>query len=84
MSAQGSPPAGGTDPGAAYADSFAAEVQALCRQSVTDAQWSAFLAAATPNPSTPGRAQTLAATKQVTLRRLWNDDSRVAPWAGTA
>lgn len=66
------------------ADSFAAEVQALCEQTVTNAQWSAFLAATTPIPSTPGRAQTLAVTKQDTLRRLWNDDPRVSPWAGTA
>jgi phage/plasmid-like protein (TIGR03299 family) len=66
------------------ADNFAAEVQALCQQSVTNAQWSAFLTATTPIPSTPGRAQTLAATKQDTLRRLWNDDPRVSPWAGTA
>lgn len=66
------------------ADSFAAEVQALCEETVTNAQWSAFLAAAAPIPSKPGRAQTLAATKQDTLRRLWNDDPRVSPWAGTA
>lgn len=66
------------------ADSFAAEVQALCEETVTNAQWSAFLAATTPIPSTPGRAQTLAVTKQDTLRRLWNDDPRVSPWAGTA
>jgi len=66
------------------ADNFTAGVQALCEQSVTDAQWSAFLAATAPIPAKPGRAQTLAVTKQDALRRLWNHDARVSPWARTA
>ena len=66
------------------ADDFSTEVQALCEQTVTDAQWSAFLAATAPIPAKPGRAQTLAVTKQDSLRRLWNHDARVSPWARTA
>ncbi|WP_419995046.1 DUF932 domain-containing protein [Streptomyces boninensis] len=66
------------------ADDFAAEVQRLCRTTVTDRQWTAFLDAHTPRPAEPGRSRTLAERKREVLTRLWSHDSRVAPWQNTA
>ncbi|TDB91211.1 DUF932 domain-containing protein [Actinomadura sp. KC216] len=66
------------------ADDFAAEVTALCRTSVSDTEWNAFLDAHVPMPDEPGRSRTMAENKRDTLARLWNHDNRVAPWKGTA
>lgn len=66
------------------ADDFAAEVRHLCRIEVSRKQWNAFLDLHVPVPEAPGRGRTLAATKRHTLMRLWNHDSRVSLWQGTA
>jgi phage/plasmid-like protein (TIGR03299 family) len=66
------------------ADEFAAEVARLCQVNVTDRQWAAFLDAHAPLPAEPGRARTIAENKRDILVRLWNHDTRVAPWSGTA
>ncbi len=69
---------------------FAAEVAQLCNITVTDAQWQAFLDRHVPPVDTrtgrllEGRALTLANRKRETLDRLYRQDDRVAPWAGTA
>ena len=68
------------------ADGFAAEVEALTAQTVTDREWSRFLDAWT------GRSDALASKRSLTianrtaeeLDQLWQADERVAPWAGTA
>ena len=71
------------------ADDFAAEIAQLCRVSVSDTQWAAFLEAHVPNTTTDGkqlegRAKTIAENKRATLSKLYRHDLRVAPWAGTA
>jgi phage/plasmid-like protein (TIGR03299 family) len=66
------------------ADTFAAEVKALCELSVSDKTWSAFLDLHVELPKEKGRGQTIAITKQDALRRLYRTDERVAPWSGTA
>lgn len=65
------------------ADDFAAEVKALCEVSVTDKAWSAFLNAHAPMPESK-RGQGMADRERQALTRLWNSDTRVSPWKGTA
>lgn len=65
-------------------DAFAAEVEALVRQEVTEKQWRNFtLAYTNPDPNSK-RSKALAATKIDQLDRLWHTDERVEPWRGTA
>ncbi|GAA4100929.1 DUF932 domain-containing protein [Actinomadura miaoliensis] len=66
------------------ADDFAAEVAALCRTTVSDTEWNAFLDAHAPLPDEPGRKRTLAENKRDTLTKLWHHDNRVSPWRNTA
>lgn len=68
------------------ADGFAAEVQALTEQSVSDAHWQRFLDAWTGRRDESGskRALTIANRTAAELDALWRNDERVAPWAGTA
>lgn len=66
------------------ADDFAAEVAQLCRVTVTDRQWTAFLDTHTEITGKTGRARTLADRQRGDLDRLWRHDARVSPWAGTA
>ena len=66
------------------ADEFTAQVEQLCNTTVTDAQFDKFLASLAPIPEEDGRSKTMAENKQATLRKLWNTDTRVAPWRGTA
>lgn len=67
------------------ADDFAAEVAELCRTTVTDRQWRAFLDAHAPvEPGATGRSRTIAENKRETLARMWDHDSRVSPWRNTA
>jgi phage/plasmid-like protein (TIGR03299 family) len=71
------------------ADAFAEEVARLCRIEVTDRQWRAFLDAHVPlsDPAgkrLEGRALTNAENKRITLNKLYTNDIRVQPWAGTA
>ena len=65
------------------ADDFAAEVARLTAVTVSDGDWAQFLDELAPLPS-EGRARTLAQTKRQSLQRLWDHDTRVAPWRGTA
>jgi hypothetical protein len=39
---------------------------------------------ATPLPDQAGRSHTIAEHKRESLTKLWNHDTRVAPWRGTA
>jgi phage/plasmid-like protein (TIGR03299 family) len=71
------------------ADDFAAEVATLCAIDVSRRQWAQFLDRHVPREDPTGkqlegRALTLADTKRAVLQRLYDHDSRVAPWAGTA
>jgi phage/plasmid-like protein (TIGR03299 family) len=72
----------------ATGDDFSAEVKALCETTVTDKQWAAFLEGFAPTTDKgvklQGRSLTMAEHKQDTLRRLYRNDTRVSPWAGTA
>jgi phage/plasmid-like protein (TIGR03299 family) len=67
---------------------FTAQVEELLTVKVTDKQFQAFLDAHTEltdeKREKGGASLTLALNKQDGLRRLWNTDDRVAPWAGTA
>lgn len=69
------------------ADDFSAEVERLSAVRVDDATWERITRELVPMPEDPEkskRAASLAITKRDTLMRLWRDDERVAPWAGTA
>jgi phage/plasmid-like protein (TIGR03299 family) len=66
------------------AEDFAAEVAGLTSVAVSDGDWARFLNELAPLPAQEGRAQTLAQTKREGLQRLWDHDTRVAPWRGTA
>ena len=70
------------------AEDYAAEVKALCEQTVTDRQWYAFLDSYVPmvkdGKPLDGRSRTMAENKRDSLARLYRHDARVAPWAGTA
>jgi phage/plasmid-like protein (TIGR03299 family) len=65
------------------ADDFAAEVQQLCRVTVTDAQWRQFLSAHVSDGDSK-RSQTRASNERAELNRLWDYDERVSPWRNTA
>jgi phage/plasmid-like protein (TIGR03299 family) len=69
------------------ADDFAAQVEALTDQAVTEAQWDRFVAAYTgtdDNTQASRRALTSRREQATTLNRLWTVDERVRPWRGTA
>jgi phage/plasmid-like protein (TIGR03299 family) len=66
------------------ADDFAAEVAQLSAVRVSDGDWARFLDELAPLPDQEGRSRTLAQTKREGLQRLWDHDTRVAPWRGTA
>lgn len=71
------------------ADDFASEVKALTSITVTDKDWDAFLDEIAPltdekGEAKEGRAATMAEKKREEFSSLWNYDSRVAPWKGTA
>ena len=69
-------------------DDFAAEVAELNAWAVTDKEFDDFLATLAPTEQDgkklKGRALTMAESKQTTLRGMWNNDTRVAPWKNTA
>lgn len=65
-------------------DEFAAEVATLTSIVVSDGDWARFLDDIAPLPEDDGRARTLAQTKRDGLQRLWDHDTRVAPWRSTA
>lgn len=66
------------------ADEFTDQVNALLDQAVTDKQWSEFVSKWAGTDSDSKRAVTLAEQRQSTLRTLWTEDERVAPWKNTA
>lgn len=72
------------------AEGFSAEVAALCSVDVSDRAWSKFLDVHVPvaDPKTgdalTGRSLTMAENKRSALTGLWNTDTRVSPWSGTA
>lgn len=71
------------------AEDFMAEIAQLCRTEVTPVQWARFLDLHVPGVDKKGellkgRSLTMADNKRDGLKRLWNHDLRVSPWAGTA
>lgn len=71
------------------AEDFMAEVSALCEIDVSDRAWSAFLDAHAPvvasdGTAKSGRGLTMAESTRSSLVKLWNTDTRVSPWRGTA
>ena len=66
------------------ADDFAAEVSRLTAVQVSEGDWARFLEEIAPVPPDSGRGQTIALSRREGLTRLWNHDTRVAPWKGTA
>lgn len=67
------------------ADGFAAEVKMLCEQTVTDAQWAAFVEALAPiTDATKPAGITRAESQRARLTELYKSDERCAPWTGTA
>ena len=66
------------------ADDFAAEVAQLSAVRVSDGDWARFLNELAPLPDQAGRSRTMAQSKREGLQRLWDHDTRVAPWRGTA
>lgn len=66
-------------------DDFAAMVEALTTQKVSEKVWKKFLDEfVKTNPQAGKRAQTLGETKRDLLDALYHKDARVAPWKGTA
>lgn len=65
-------------------DVFAEQVRRLTDETVSEARWAAFVDAYTEAGSDSKRAVTSAERKADELHRLWNHDSRVNPWRGTA
>jgi phage/plasmid-like protein (TIGR03299 family) len=74
----------------AEAEAFQAEVTRLTQETVSPADWRAFLKVIAPMPAddATGRgaesARTIADRKRGELNMLWTSDLRVSPWAGTA
>lgn len=66
------------------ADDFAAEVSRLTAVHVSEEDWARFLEEIAPVPPDSGRGRTIAMSRREGLTRLWNHDTRVAPWKGTA
>ena len=70
-------------------DDFAAQVEQLTNIDVSSLAFDRFLDALVPTADAKGTAKTgrgltLAQNKQAKLRDMYENDNRVAPWAGTA
>ncbi|WP_211283228.1 DUF932 domain-containing protein [Propionicimonas paludicola] len=65
-------------------DAFAEQVRRLTDEAVSEARWAAFVDVYAEASSDTKRAATIAGQKADELHRLWNHDSRVNPWRGTA
>lgn len=66
-------------------ESALAEIHTLTGVEVSDVQWSAFVSAHAPiTEESSKRSTTLAENQRAELTKLWNTDTRVAPWRGTA
>lgn len=69
----------------AASDNFAAEVELLCAQPVTDAQWHEFVKVVAPiSEDTKKAGVTRAETMREELTSLYVGDPRCEPWHGTA
>lgn len=71
------------------AEEFTREIARLCRIEVSERAWERFLdlqVSRLDGSGVPltGRALTVAVKKRDALQRLYRQDARVAPWAGTA
>ncbi len=67
------------------ADLFAKEVETLLSVEVSDQQWRQFLEVYAPvKEGATQRSVTMAENKRGELAKLWNHDTRVQPWAGSA
>lgn len=66
------------------ADDFAAEVAALTSRKVDDAHFRRIMDALVPIPKDEGRGKTVAEKKRSEIISLYRNDTRVAPWKGTA
>jgi phage/plasmid-like protein (TIGR03299 family) len=67
-------------------DQFTAEVKRLCAAKVTKPQWSKFLEVFVPEAEEGKESKfgtAMVTKKRNELNRLWTEDERVAPWAGT-
>lgn len=65
-------------------DAFAAQVEQLACEPVSEARFERFLKVFAAPTSDAKRATTLATTKASDLRQMWRNDERVTPWRGTA
>lgn len=65
-------------------EQFSAQVEELTNTAVSEGDWNRFVDSLAPIPEAEGRGRTLAEGKRGELNRLWNHDSRVLPWKGTA
>jgi len=75
------------------AENYIAECDALCEQTVTDAQFEKFLSELIPLPEITDkdinerdystRSATIAANKREALNEMYRKDGRAAPWKGT-
>ena len=73
------------------AETFAAEIAALCATPVSSTEWESILNELVPLPldesgkvNEKGRGFTMASSKRESLNGLLHSDDRVEPWAGTA
>lgn len=66
------------------AASVAEQITQLSQWEVTDREWFSFLDKWVPIPEDKGRGHTMAVNKRERLQAMWNNDTRVAPWKGTA
>lgn len=65
-------------------DLFAAQVEELTSQYVSDDKWREFVKAYTYTPNNTTRSLNMAQTKASGLDDLWFNDERVAPWKNNA
>lgn len=66
-------------------EEFEAEIAKLCAVDVSDRQWQKFVEAYVPTDDAKTKnAITIAEKKREQLTQLWNTDTRVSPWRGSA
>lgn len=67
------------------ADAFSQDIARLCAIDITDAEWSRFVEAHVPiKDETSKRSVTMSTKVREGLAKMWNTDTRVTPWRGTA
>lgn len=66
-------------------DQFAAQVQTLCDQTITDSHWERFLHETFPGASSTNKAARARAEHTMTqIDTMYRTDARACPWTGTA